>query len=79
MDVLLSLKDKKSKSNWRRMLNAFNTLSESKHNTTPHPDARLKAGKGWVVENMDAERISDVLTKEGVEFNRISDYNIEIV
>ena len=49
MSVQLALKEK-TKSNWMRMLKAFDLISEK----CDRPDAVLKAGKGW---HSDAEQI----------------------
>jgi len=74
MSVLLARKDKNSKSNWMRMLKANDLLwNEYK------PDAVLKAGKGWLIQSLDAIHICEVLIKNGIAFEKKSEYLIEIL
>lgn len=59
MATQLLRKDKNSKSNWMRMLDAANKLEFS--------DGRLVAGKGWKIDDMDVRTISTKLTQLGIE------------
>jgi hypothetical protein len=69
-DVLLAPKEK-GKPNWLRMLKAFNALDVD--------DARLKAGKGWMIESMDSVRICEGLTKLGIEHEKVDNYKVFIL
>lgn len=74
MSVLLSRKNKTSKPNWMRMLKANDLLwKEYKH------DAKLKAGKGWLIQSIDATRIAEFLIKNNIAFEKKSEYEIEIL
>jgi len=73
MAVLLSRKEK-TKSNWKRMCNANQLLWEELA-----PDARLKAGKGWLIQSIDATRIEEFLTKNDIPHEKKSEYLIEIL
>lgn len=53
MATQLLRKDEKSKSNWKRMLDAADKLEFS--------DGRLVAGKGWKIDDMDVNTISSKL------------------
>jgi hypothetical protein len=53
MATQLIRKDNKSKSNWKRMLDAADKLEFS--------DGRLVAGKGWKIDDMDVNTISTKL------------------
>jgi len=53
MATQLIRKDNKSKSNWRRMLDAADKLEFS--------DGKLVAGKGWKIDDMDVNTISTKL------------------
>lgn len=59
MATQLLRKDKNSKSNWMRMLDAANKLEFS--------DGKLVAGKGWKIDDMDVRSISCKLTELGIE------------
>ena len=50
MAVQLLRKDLKSKSNWKRMLDAADKLQFN--------DGKLIAGKGWKIDDMDINSIS---------------------
>ena len=73
MSVLLARKDKQSKSNWMRMLKANDLVWDAYK-----PDAVLKAGKGWLIQSLDAIHICEVLDKAGVAYEKKSEYLIEI-
>jgi len=55
MGTQLIRKNDKSKSNWMRMLDAANKLEFS--------DGKLLAGKGWRIDDMDINTISNRLNK----------------
>lgn len=59
MATQLIREDAKSKSNWKRMLDAADKLE--------FQDGRLVAGKGWRIDDMDADSISTKLTTLGIE------------
>lgn len=59
MATQLLRKDEKSKSNWRRMLDAANKLE--------FEDGRLIAGKGWKIDDMDVNTISTKLKALEIE------------
>lgn len=69
-NVLLAPKEK-GLGNWKRMLKAFNSLDVE--------DARLKAGKGWMIESMDSVRICEGLTKLEIEHEKVDTYKIVIL
>jgi len=69
-DVLLAPKEK-TPGNWKRMCRAFDALEVD--------DARLKAGKGWMVESMDSVRICEGLTKLGIEHEKVDNYKVLIL
>jgi hypothetical protein len=48
------LSKEKTKSNWKRMLDAANLLQ--------FEDGKLVAGKGWKIDDMDCNSISSKLT-----------------
>ena len=74
MSVLLACKDKKNpKPNWLRMLKANNLVWDAYK-----PDAVLKAGKGWLIQSLDAIHICEVLDKAGIAYEKKSEYLIEI-
>jgi hypothetical protein len=70
MATMLIRKDAKSKSNWKRMLDAANKLDFS--------DGRLMAGKGWKISDMDVNTISDKLKALGIEHEVNGLYSISI-
>ena len=72
MGVLLSRRTK-NKPNWMRMNRAFNLLWAKYQ-----PDADLKAGKGWLVQSLDAIHICEVLDENNVEYEKISEYEVQI-
>jgi len=74
MSVMLARKDKNSKSNWMRMLKANNLVWDAYK-----PDAVLKAGKGWLIQTLDAIHICEVLDKNSVPYEKKSEYLIEIL
>lgn len=59
MATQLLRKDNKSKSNWKRMLDAANKLEFS--------DGKLIAGKGWKIDDMDINTVSSKLTNLNIE------------
>ena len=59
MATQLLRKDKNSKSNWLRMLNAADKLEFS--------DGKLVAGKGWRIDDMDVNTISSKLNELKIE------------
>lgn len=71
MSTQLLRKDKNSKSNWKRMLDAANKLDFA--------DGKLVAGKGWKIDDMDTHTISTKLTKLGIEHTVDSLYQVTIV
>lgn len=73
MSVLLARKDKTSKSNWMRMIKA-NELIWGKYK----PDAVLKAGRGWLIQTLDAIHIAEVLTENNIPFEKKNEHLIEI-
>ena len=74
MSVQLVRDQPKSKANWKRM-NDANTLLWDKYK----PDAVLKAGKGWLIQTLDAIHICEVFDANGVEYEKISEYKIAIL
>ena len=58
MATQLLRKDKNSKSNWIRMLDAANKIA--------FEDGQLKAGKGWKIDDMDTHTISAKLKDLGI-------------
>jgi hypothetical protein len=71
MSTQLLRKDKKSKSNWMRMLNAANKLEFS--------DGRLVAGKGWKIDDMDTHTISAKLKELNIEHEVNNLYTVTIL
>ena len=59
MATQLLRKDKNSKSNWLRMLNAADKLEFS--------DGKLVANKGWRIDDMDVNTISSKLNELKIE------------
>jgi hypothetical protein len=59
MATQLLRKDTKSKSNWKRMLDAADKLDFS--------DGKLVAGKGWRIDDMDVNTISNKLKNLHIE------------
>ena len=43
------------------------------------PDAVLKAGKGWLIQSLDAIHICEVLDANSVAYEKKSEYLIEIL
>jgi hypothetical protein len=43
------------------------------------PDAVLKAGKGWLIQSLDAIHITEFLIKKGIAHEKKSEYLIEIL
>jgi len=74
MSVLLARKDKNSKSNWMRMLKANDLIWDAYK-----PDAVLKAGKGWLIQTLDAIHICEVLDANKITYEKKSEYLIEIL
>ena len=74
MSVLLSRKDKKSKSNWMRMIKANHLIDERYQ-----PDEILKAGKGWLIQTLDAIHICEVLDDNHIGYEKKSEYEIHIL
>jgi len=74
MSVMLARKDKNSKSNWMRILRA-NNLDWDAYKR----DSASKAGRGWLIQTLDASHICDVLDKISVPYERKSEYLIEIL
>ena len=70
MATQLLRKDVKSKSNWMRMLNAANKLD--------FEDGRLVAGKGWKIDDMDVDFISNKLKSLGIEHEIKDRYTVII-
>ena len=70
MATQLLRKDEKSKSNWRRMLDAADKLE--------FEDGRLVAGKGWKINDMDVNTISTKLKALGIEHEVNGLYTISI-
>jgi len=70
MATQLLRKDEKSKSNWMRMLNAANKLD--------FEDGRLVAGKGWKIDDMDVDFISNKLKSLGIEHEIKDRYTVII-
>ena len=70
MNVLLAPKEPGA-SNWKRMLNAFNSLDVE--------DARLKAGKGWMIESMDCVRVCEGLVRLGIDHEKVDNYKVFIL
>lgn len=71
MATQLLRKDKKSKSNWMRMLNAANKLEFS--------DGRLVAGKGWKIDDMDTHTISAKFKELDIDHEVNDLYTVTIV
>jgi hypothetical protein len=74
MSVQLIRKDKTSKKNWLRMIEANELLWNAYK-----PDAVLKAGKGWLIQSLDAIHIIEVFDKNNVQYEKKSEYLIEIL
>jgi hypothetical protein len=70
MATQLLRKDVKSKSNWMRMLNAANQLD--------FEDGRLVAGKGWKIDDMDVDSISNKLKSLDIEHEIKDRYTVII-
>ena len=70
MATQLLRKDVKSKSNWKRMLDAANKLQ--------FQDGRLLAGKGWKIDDMDVNTISNKLKVLDVDHDVKDSYTILI-
>jgi hypothetical protein len=70
MATQLLRKDVKSKSNWKRMLDAANKLQ--------FQDGRLLAGKGWKIDDMDVNTISTKLKVLDVDHDVKDSYTILI-
>lgn len=68
---MLIREDVKSKSNWKRMLDAANKLEFS--------DGRLVAGKGWKISDMDVNTISSKLKDLDIEHRVNGLYTISIL
>jgi hypothetical protein len=69
MATQLIRKDNKSKSNWKRMLDAADKLEFS--------DGRLVAGKGWKIDDMDVNTISTKL--KALDINHEADGLYKII
>jgi hypothetical protein len=69
MATQLIRKDNKSKSNWKRMLDAADKLEFS--------DGRLVAGKGWKIDDMDVNTISTKL--KALDINHETDGLYKII
>jgi hypothetical protein len=70
MAVQLLRKDVKSKSNWKRMLDAANKLE--------FQDGKLIAGKGWKIDDMDVNTISTKLNSFEIHHEKDGLYKIII-
>jgi hypothetical protein len=70
MATQLLRRDKTSKKNWLRMLDAANKLS--------FEDGRLIAGKGWKIDDMDCDSISKKLTELNIPHEVKDRYNVII-
>jgi hypothetical protein len=70
MATQLLRKDVKSKSNWMRMLNAAKQLD--------FEDGRLVAGKGWKIDDMDVDSISNKLKSLDIEHEIKDRYTVII-
>jgi len=70
MATQLLRKDVKSKSNWKRMLDAANKLQ--------FQDGKLLAGKGWKIDDMDVNTISNKLKVLDVDHDIKDSYTILI-
>jgi len=69
MATQLIRKDNKSKSNWKRMLDAADKLEFS--------DGKLIAGKGWKIDDMDVNTISTKL--KALDINHEADGLYKII
>jgi hypothetical protein len=69
MAVTITPKERSSKSNWKRMCEANNKLM--------YQDGMLTK-KGWRIDDIDANSISEQLTKQGIDHTKIDAYLIEI-
>ena len=69
MATQLIRKDNKSKSNWKRMLDAADKLEFS--------DSKLIAGKGWKIDDMDVNTISTKL--KALDINHEADGLYKII
>ena len=70
MATQLIRKDNKSKSNWKRMLDAADKLEFS--------DGKLIAGKGWKIDDMDVNTISTKLKALNIDHEADGLYKIII-
>ena len=70
MATQLLREDKKSKSNWLRMLDAANKLEFA--------DGKLIAGKGWKIDDMDVNTISNKLNNLNISHEIFNPYTIII-
>lgn len=70
MATQLIRKDNKSKSNWKRMLDAADKLEFS--------DGKLIAGKGWKIDDMDVNTISTKLKALDIDHEADGLYKIII-
>jgi hypothetical protein len=70
MATQLLRKDAKSKSNWMRMLKAADKLQ--------FQDGKLLAGKGWKIDDMDVNTISNKLKVLDVDHDIKDSYTILI-
>lgn len=71
MATQLLRKDIKSKSNWKRMRDAADKLEFS--------DGRLIAGKGWRIDDMDVNTVSNKLKKLEIEHEIKNLYTVIIL
>lgn len=70
MATQLLIANKKSKPNWKRMLNAANKLE--------FEDGKLLAGKGWKIDDMDVKTISEKLKNLEIDYTIKDNYTIII-
>jgi|LakMenE01Jun11ns_1017448.scaffolds.fasta_scaffold9553571_3 hypothetical protein len=70
MATQLLRKDTKSKQNWLRMLKAADKLE--------FEDGRLVAGKGWKIDDMDVDSISNKLKSMDIDHEIKDRYTIII-